>query len=126
LLCTLALAACDKQVAQKITGTLASESGPVANASLRLYRSYQSCNGDYAQAQTDASGRFLFSTESTKGGISVVTQEIALCTEQMGAWKPLWSTITEGGAPKLVITCKPKTVDEESCDIQAIYDTEDA
>jgi hypothetical protein len=123
LLCAITLGACDKQVATEITGSLASEFGPMANIPVRLYESYKACDGEPLETKTDANGRFRFETESTRGGISVVTQEIALCTEQSGQWKPLWSTIIEGGAAKLVLSCKPQNDEGDFCDIQAAYDT---
>ncbi len=121
--CVLALSACDKQVTTEVAGSLVSDSGPMADVPLRLYESYKACEGQSFETKTDTSGRFSFKTESTRGGISVVTQEIALCTQQSGEWKPLWSTITEGGAPKLVLTCKPPSGEDEFCDIRAVYDT---
>ena len=115
----LVLVGCDKQVPQEITGSIAFGSGAVANTKLRLYASEKTCEGQYVEAVTDATGGFRFQTESTRGGIGVVTQAIAICSEQSGDWKPVWSTITGGGAPRIILTCKPATDEEqEFCDVK--------
>lgn len=114
--CLLALGGCDKQVPQEITGTLVLATGPASETRLRLYESFEECSGNYIETRTDAAGAFKFNTESTRGGISVVTQTIALCTEDAGTWQPLWSIVTEGGAPEIVLTCKPPQGEGEYCD----------
>jgi hypothetical protein len=111
---SLLLGACDKQVQQTITGTLASSTGPTANMHLRLYESFKTCEGTFVEGRTDAQGAFKFRTVSTRGGISVVTQPIALCVEESGRWSPLWSTVTGGGAESMVLTCGPQAVGRES------------
>ena len=118
LLCASLVSGCDTQVAQVISGTLTSESGPVANSTLRLYDSFRTCEGAFVEGNTDQHGKFRFTTVSTKGGISVVTQSIALCSEQSGKWIPLWSTITGGGSEAIGLECKPRdSQDDEFCDM---------
>lgn len=112
------LTGCDKQVPQEITGSISLGSGPMADTKLRLYASEKSCEGEYVESTTDTNGAFRFETESTRGGVGVVTQSIAICAEQSGDWKPLWSIVTGGGAPRIILTCKPTaSEDEEFCDI---------
>ena len=90
----------------------------MANENLRYYASFKSCEGDYIDFTTDAGGRFRLQTESTQGGVGVVTQEIAICFEQVGKWYPLWSTVTGGGAPKIVLACAPpQDPDTELCEL---------
>ena len=129
ILVALAIVACDKQVPQVITGTLALGEFPSGNMKLRLYASYPDCEGEYIETQTDKDGSFDFHTESTRGGLSVVTQSIALCVEEDGAWHPLWATITAGGAPSIRMKCQPVESDdpfEEFCDIETDYSDKNA
>ena len=119
LLCASLVIGCDTQVAQVISGTLYSEDGPVANSSLRLYESFRTCEGNYVEGNTDQMGKFRFNAASTKGGISEVTQSIALCSERAEKWVPLWSTITGGGSEAIFLECKPRgTQDDEFCDMK--------
>jgi len=113
---------CDKQVSQSISGTLVLADGTGANLPLRLYDSFEVCEGRYASGRTDGSGKFQFRTTTTLGGISVVTQSIALCIEREGNWAPLWSTITGGGAPTINLRCAPpRSTDDEFCDMTIEY-----
>ena len=96
---------------------------------LRLYASYPNCEGEYIETETDDDGSFIFHTESTRGGLSVVTQSIALCVKEEGSWRPLWATITGGGAPTIKMTCQPVESDdpfEEFCDIESDYSDKNA
>ena len=82
------------------------------------------CEGKFAEAQTDAGGRFTFRTESTRGGASVVVQPMALCVEQSGNWTPLWATIIGGGANRITLTCRPHDVEDpfdDFCRVDAQY-----
>ena len=119
LLSASLVTSCDIQVAQVISGRLASESGPVASLKLRLYESFRTCEGAFVEGSTDPQGAFRFNTVSTKGGIAVVTQSITLCSEQSGKWTPLWSTITGGGSKAIALECKPRgSQDDEFCDMK--------
>lgn len=123
----LGVVACDTQVPQVITGTLSLSEGPVANRTIRLYASYPLCQEAFVETRTDASGAFRFQTQSTKGGLSVVTQSIALCIERSGSWTPIWATILGGGAHRIDLTCKPVVGDEpfaEFCEVKARYDND--
>jgi hypothetical protein len=119
LLCASLVGGCDTQVAQVISGTLASETGPVAGTRVRLYESFGTCEGTFVEANTNQQGAFRFSTVTTKGGIAEVTQSISLCTELSGRWTPLWSTITGGGSKAIVLECSPlSSQDDEFCDMK--------
>ena len=120
------LLSCDKQIPQRIIGTLSSNNGPSANVALRLYPSFRKCDGKFSESQTDSKGAFQFGTESTRGGVDVVVQEIALCAEQTGTWVPLWSTVIGGGAVQIDLTCKPRGLEEEFCELKARYSESDA
>jgi hypothetical protein len=114
-------AGCDRQVPQTVSGSLASAEGPTVNLSLRLYESFEGCSGRYVETRTNDQGEFHFRTSSTKGGISEITQSIALCTEQNGQWIPLWSTITAGGATTITLRCAPpKSSDDEFCEMKIV------
>ena len=118
-LCAVLAAGCDRQVSQTISGSLATSDGPSANLPLRLYESFQTCEGQYVEARTNEIGAFQFRTSTTKGGISEVTQSIALCTNHDGQWAPLWSTITGGGSPAITLICgPPKSADAEFCEMK--------
>jgi hypothetical protein len=118
----VAAVGCDKLVSQDISGTLVLADGRGANLPLRLYESFEACEGRFVSGQTDGSGNFQFRTTTTLGGISVVTQSIALCTEREGKWAPLWSTITGGGAPNITLRCAPpKSTEDEFCDMKIDY-----
>lgn len=124
----VSLSGCDKQIPQRVTGTLVGPSGPVSNVELRLYPSYQECSGTFIEAKTDDRGAFTFLTQSTQGGLSVVVQELALCTKDARGWAPLWSIITGGGATLVKLTCRSdeKSADGEFCDSDFIYGASDA
>jgi hypothetical protein len=119
------IAACNKTIPQTVTGTLSSNEGPVSNQTVRLYASHPGCEGEFVESKTDSSGVFRFATQSIRGGLAVVTQPIALCVENSGAWVPLWATIIGGGAHSLQLTCKPRTKEDpfvEFCEIKANYE----
>ena len=119
-----ALSGCDEQVPQLVTGSLLLKEGIAANRAIRLYASYPNCDGAFVESRTDAEGRFNLRTESTRGGVSVVTQPMALCVEQSGKWAPVWSTIMGGGAKRVTLTCRPhdtKDPFDEYCKVHAQY-----
>ncbi len=121
---SLGVSACDRDIPQTIVGTLASHEGPVAHQTLRLYASYPECDGTFLESTTDDAGRFRFTTRSTRGGMSVVTQSIALCTEVAGTWSPVWATVTGGGARTVNLTCMPRIPDDpfvKFCEVKADY-----
>ena len=126
LLCVATIPACDKRIPQEVTGTLSSDAGPLTDTPVRLYSSFRKCDGKFFEVRTNSNGAFRFNTESTRGGLSVVTQKIALCTERGGTWEPLWSTITGGGATRIVLNCKPPQGEGEFCDIKVTYGKADA
>lgn len=118
------VAACDQDLPQVVTGTLHTTEGAWANQSLRLYASHPACDGAFVETRTDGNGAFRFATETTKGGLSVVTQSIALCIQKSGAWVPLWATIIGGGAKSMTLTCRPRTGNDpfvEFCEVNADY-----
>ena len=115
----VSIGGCDTQVPQTISGSLATPEGPAENQSLRLYESFQTCEGHFVEARTNEVGEFQFRTSSTKGGISEVTQTLALCAERDGNWSPLWSTITGGGAAAVTLQCgSPKSSEDEFCEMK--------
>jgi len=123
------VAACDQVLPQALTGTLHTTDGAWANQPLRLYASYPACDGAFVETRTDGNGAFRFATETTKGGLSVVTQSIALCVQKSGAWVPLWATIIGGGAKSITLTCRPPTGNDpfaEFCEVNADYSARDA
>jgi hypothetical protein len=112
-------AGCDRQVQQTISGSFKGINGPNADLPLRLYESFEMCEGQYVETRTDELGAFRFRTTSTKGGISEVTQSIALCAERDGRWAPLWSTIIGGGAAAIALECgPPKSSSGEFCEMR--------
>jgi hypothetical protein len=118
------LSGCDEQVPQLVTGSLSLKEGIAANRTLRLYASHPNCEGTFAESRTDAAGHFSFRIESTRGGVSVVTQPMTLCVEQSGKWTPLWATIIGGGAKRITLTCRPhdpKDPFDEFCQVDAQY-----
>jgi len=118
------IAACDQQLPQVVTGSLRTADRAWATQSLRLYASHPACDGAFVETRTDANGTFRFTTETTMGGLSVVTQPIALCVEKSGAWVPLWATIIGGGAKSITLTCQPRTGNDpfvEFCELNADY-----
>jgi hypothetical protein len=109
----------DRQLPQTITGSLSTRDGSGANRSVRLYESYEKCEGNYVEARTNEAGEFKFQTTTWQGGISEVTQSVALCVERDGKWLPLWSTITGGGAEAITLVCKPaQSADDEFCEMR--------
>jgi hypothetical protein len=109
----------DHQLPQTITGSLELPDSSSANLSLRLYDSFEKCEGSYVEAPTNEAGEFKFQTTTWKGGISEVTQSIALCIQRDGKWTPLWSTITGGGSAAITLVCKPaQSADDEFCDMK--------
>jgi hypothetical protein len=118
------LSGCDEQIPQLVTGSLSLKEGPVANRALRLYASHPNCEGTFAEARTDANGRFNFRTESTRGGVSVVVQPMALCVEHSGRWTPLWATLIGGGANRITLMCRPHDTNDpfdQFCVVDAQY-----
>jgi hypothetical protein len=119
------IAACNKTIPQTVSGVLSSNGGPESNLPLRLHASHKKCEGKFVESKTDSSGVFRFSTHSVRGGLAVVTQQIALCVEKPGAWVPLWSTIIGGGAHSLQLNCKPRLKEDpfvEFCEVKANYE----
>ena len=122
------IASCDKQVDQIISGSIKLEKIQVIQKPVRIYSSYKKCEGNYMETMTDSNGAFTFNTTSTRGGLAVVTQSIALCISKENKWQPLWSTIVGGGANQIILNCTSvgKNSDEEFCDIKMNYNEKDS
>ena len=121
----LCLVGCDAQVPQEIVGTLAVGDQPAANQDLWLYPA-ETCEGAAIQARTDASGTFRFSTESTRGGIGVVTQSLSLCIGDGAVREKLWSSTHGGGAGRITLTCYLAPADRKGCSDAFRYGDKDA
>ena len=59
-------------------------------------------------------GMWIFRISSTRGGVGVVTQELALCYQgDQGSATKMWHSLHGGGAPLLVLSCE--TDAKEAC-----------
>lgn len=99
---TLAMSSCDQTVPQQVIVNVASWEG--APKLLRLYGRVK-CNGPYKEQARSTDLTFTFDTESTRGGVGVVTQDLALCYQAGSIWLPLWSSRHGGGAIRIVVEC---------------------
>lgn len=110
----LSAVGCDKQIAQKVTVNV--RDWTASPESMRLHAAI-GCTGDYIEAARSEDKTFTFATSSTRGGIGVVTQEVALCFPSDHEWRQLWSSRHGGGAKEILIKCDSET----SCIDEVIY-----
>ncbi len=97
------LAACDQQISQTVVVRANVKSGD--GDSLWLVEDNQ-CIGNRMKAGWYRDGLWIFRLSTTRGGLSVVTQELALCVN--GATAPptkVWHSLHGGGASLLVLSC---------------------
>lgn len=97
------LAACDRQIPQTVIARANVESAGLD--SVWLVESDQ-CAGERIGPGWYRDGLWIFRLSTTRGGLGVVTQELALCVD--GATAPptkVWHSVHGGGAPLLVLSC---------------------
>jgi hypothetical protein len=121
----LLLSACDTQVLQEVVGTVSTGSEPAASLELRLY-SAETCDGPVLATTTDEHGDFRLQTESTRGGVGVVTQSLTLCVNEGSKLKVLWSSTHGGGASRISLTCDTTASEGKACSDVFRYGDRDA
>lgn len=121
----LLLAACDSQVPQDVVGTLSNGSEPAARVEVHLHLA-ETCDGPAEHTTTDESGGFSFKTESTSGGIGVVTQSLTLCINDPSGQKMLWSSTHGGGASRITLKCNLTGRERKACSDVFRYGDKDA
>jgi len=111
-----ALSGCDKAIQQTIVAR-ANLTSPTAT-SMWLSES-ENCNTERILAHEYRDGLWIFALSSTRGGVGVVTQELALCTIGTDdTSKKIWHSIHGGGVPLLVISCNLHDNSDTDC---AVY-----
>jgi hypothetical protein len=99
------LGGCDKQVPQTVV-VRANVSGSQLK-SIWLSES-KSCEGNRVDAGWYREGLWIFRRSTTRGGLSVVTEEISVCGLITGQATPapIWYSLHGGGAPLIVVSCE--------------------
>lgn len=110
----LVMVGCDEVIPQQVIVNVAGWRG--APKLLRLHEATE-CTGPYREATRSAEMGFKFDTASTRGGIGVVTQDVALCYSTDADWRLLWSSRHGGGAKRIVVKCDGAT----SCTDEFFY-----
>lgn len=102
----LATTGCDEVVPQQVIVNVAGWRN--APKLLRLHEATE-CTGAYIEEARSAEMEFKFDTASTRGGVGVVTQDVALCYSTDKDWRLLWSSRHGGGAKRIVVKCDGAT-----------------
>lgn len=111
----IVVAGCDRRIQQVVLVDVSDwHEGPKA---FRLH-SIVDCSGEFLQAIRLSRTKFEFRTDSTKGGIGVVTQELSLCYEVEGRWNQVWWSRHGGGARQIKIWCEGP---ESTCTEEFFY-----
>ena len=116
----LLLGACDRQVPQTVVVR-----ADVSNATLDSLWLVEDdmCGSARITPGWYRDGLWIFSLSSTRGGVGVVTQELALCYQNAGAPPTkAWHSVHGGGAPLIVLSCG----NPESCGLYMDGHTEGA
>lgn len=96
------LAACDRQISQTVIVRANLENAGLD--SLWLAEADQ-CSGERIKPGWYRDGLWIFRLLSTRGGVGVVTQELALCVNGAAQPTKAWHSVHGGGAPLLVLSC---------------------
>lgn len=106
----LSLVGCDREIPQQVIVRLPAE--VAHSAEVVLFDSLE-CSGEAVALSANDPGVLRFKTESTRGGVGVVTQELSLCIRANGDWTRLWSSRHGGGATLIEVSCSSLTADCE-------------
>lgn len=99
----MSLVCCDRRVAQ--TFIVRANVEDADSKSLFLVEGRE-CTGEHLSAGWYRDGMWIFRLSSTRGGVSVVTQELTLCVSKAAAAsEPVWHSLHGGGAPLIVLSC---------------------
>lgn len=101
------LAGCNTEIPQEVSVKFVEE--PEASEIVALFESLE-CSGNYLPARVVSNGEYVFITKSVRGGIGVVTQELALCVQRGSQWNLIWSGLHGGGAKRIEILCESFSV----------------
>lgn len=97
------LSGCDQRVDQVV---IVGVEGATSLEHVRLGSS-AACERAGQLRGTIGSGLIVFETSSIRGGLSAVTQDLAICSVREDApGRPLWVGLTGGGADVLVLSCR--------------------
>jgi hypothetical protein len=91
---------CDKQQQQTVSITLTRDTHPLAGVDVRLYAE-QDCKGTFQSGKTSDEGQVRFTRNVEIGGVGVITDELSVCINSSGEWRPLFSSL-HGPAPALL------------------------
>jgi len=105
---------CDTLITQKVLVNVGDWVGPPE--SIRFHANI-GCAGNYIEVMRSSDKTYAFTTDSIRGGVGVVTQELTLCFLSDGEWRPFWSSRHGGGAKEILIKCDSET----SCTDEFIY-----
>ena len=97
------LQGCDRQIEQTVVVRANLESASLN--SLWLVET-DDCGSAPIRADWYRDGLWIFRASSTRGGVGVVTQELALCiNDGHSSNTRVWHSIHGGGAPLIVLSC---------------------
>ena len=99
----LATSGCDQVVPQQVVVNVSA--WKEAPQVLRLHEGTE-CKGPYKEQMRSTDLMFTFDTDSIRGGLGVVTQELGLCYKVLSTWVPLWASRHGGGAIRVVVRCE--------------------
>ena len=112
LLASLALSACDKRFEKQVVAVATRGAAPASVVEVRLYR-LQQCQGEYESSTLATDGAATFKRTVELGRLGVITDELSVCVEVAGSWKPLFSSL-HGPAPmRIDIACDFGKVDPQ-------------
>lgn len=95
------LGACDVQVPQEIYIDMGDS---IVGAEVSVFPG-ASCDGEALQGAGGTEGSWRFETDSTRGGVGVVTQQLTVCLKGGEASRIIWTSLHGGGARRINLIC---------------------
>lgn len=112
VLAGLALSGCDARQVQRVAVVVARGELPVSGIEVRLYR-LQQCQGSYEHRTLGTDGTAVFARKVELGTIDVITDELSVCAEIDGVWRPLFSSLHGPAPSRIDISCDLSKTDLE-------------
>jgi hypothetical protein len=96
---------CSMGKEQHISVVIKRNGSPAVGTEVRSYNA-KNCEGPHGTKQPAFDGWLEFNRSTKLDGVHDVTEELSICVEMQGSWRPLLSTVNGAGPSRIDLICE--------------------